>query len=148
MKTFQDLMKDHSQVCTMNTGFKAGMNDTLTRWYNMWWGALTDSHMQLQEDGTWLIIGQLDKNFLNRILYARFLKSAPNTQLPTSFAKLLEFNHLQATMMIHNGAPAVAVGRIPTEEETVMAIRIPPAEPDFHSGEYLNAGCNTCCDDM
>lgn len=140
MKTFADLMQDHSNVCTINTGFKEGFNDTLTRWYNQWWGALTDTHMQLMEDGTYIITGsRIGNRFLESgILYARILSTAPNTVLPSSLSELFKLNHLQVAMVVHNGHPAVAVGRVDSEDKS---IKIPPVQPYF--GGFICQ--NPCC---
>ena len=138
MKTFADLMQDNANICTINTGVKEGHMDTLTKWYNMWWGALTDTHMQLMDDGNYIITGsRIGKKFLHSgIMYARVLSTAPNTVLPSTLNDLLSRNHLQAAMIEHNGQPAV--GRVDSPDKTIS---IPPQQPYYGGAICMNPCC-------
>lgn len=142
MKTFADLMQDNANICTINTGIKKEYTDTLTKWYNMWWGTLTDTHMQLMDDGNYIITGsRIGKKFLQSgILYARVLSTAPNTVLPSTLNDLLLRNHLQAAMILHNGQPAVAVGRVDSENKSIS---IPPQQP-YYGGAICANPCIGC----
>lgn len=128
MKTFQDLMKEHPLVVTQNTNQHIGTNDTLTRWYNMHWGALTDTHMQLMDDDTYLITGsKLTKTLWEQIVYCRRLSTAPNTCLPHTFDEVLRFNHLTYCSTKYNGAPAIVIAHEENKDGGVKSIRIPMA---------------------
>ncbi len=130
MKTFQDILKEHPVAVTQNTNTHIGTTaDLLCRWYNMWWGTVTDTHMQLMDDGTYIIIGsRIGKGFLDYIRFARILPTAPNTVMPHSFDTLLTANHMHADMVMYNGQPAIGVS---PSDEFVGEIQIPMTEPYY-----------------
>lgn len=126
MKTFQDLMKEHPTTVTQNTNQHIGLTDTLCRWYNMYWGALTDTHMQLMDDGTYLVTGsKLTKSLWEQIVYNRRLTTAPNTTLPHCWYEVMNHNNLDYTVTVNNGAFAIAIAR--KDDVPVKAIEIPMA---------------------
>lgn len=130
MKTLQDVMKEHPIAVTQNTGVHVGTNDTLTRWYNMWWGALTDTHMQLMDDGTYVVVGsRLSKSMWEHIMYNRRLITAPNTILPHTWFDVMSHNKLDYAPTTHNGAFAIAIAPSVVDGETqlIKSIEIPPA---------------------
>lgn len=132
MKNFQDILKEHPIAVTQNTGVHNGGNDTLTRWYNMWWGSLTDTHMQLMDDGTYVVIGsRLNKSLWEHIMYARRLQTAPNTVLPHPWYEVMAHNKLDYAPTVHNGAFAIAIARSKSDENgeipVVKSIEIPMA---------------------
>lgn len=128
MKTFQDLMREHPIVVTQNTNQHVGTNDTLTRWYNMHWGALTDTHMQLMDDGVYIVTGsKLTKSLWEQIAYARRLTTAPNTVLPHCWYEVMNHNNLEYCTTAHNGAFAIAIARKQGDDTPVKAIEIPMA---------------------
>lgn len=139
MKTFQDLMREHPIVVQQNTNTKEGMSDTLTRWYNLYWGTLTDTHMQLLPDGTYVVIGtKLTKDLWDQIMYNRVLSTAPGTPLPHCWYEVLQQNYMSCIWTTHNGAPAVAIVR--KEDAPTHAIQIP-----FATTVSRNQCCNPCC---
>lgn len=135
MKTFQDLMQENPTTVTQNTNTKEGGTDVLTRWYNMYWGTLTDTHMQLLPDGTYVVIGsRLSRDKWDNILFSRVVRTAPGTLLPHTWDEVLRVNHMGWTWTMHNGQPAVA-----------MAV-----QEGYHSGELIippitSVGVNQCC---
>ena len=111
MKTIQDIMKEHPVAVTQNTNTHIGTTtDLLCRWYNMWWGALTETHMQLMDDGTYLVTGHvLNKETWQCIMYNRRLWSAPNTQLPHTWYDVMVHNHMDFSYSANNGTFAIAM---------------------------------------
>lgn len=110
MKTFQDLMQEHPITVTQNSGLHVGTNDCITRWYNMHWGALTDTHCQLLDDGTYVVTGsRLSKEMWNQIMYNRTLRTAPGTMLPHCWYEVMNANHMESCFTNHNGQFAVAM---------------------------------------
>lgn len=125
MKNFQDIMKEHPSVVTQNTNVHSGSTDMLCRWYNMHWGALTDTHLQLMDDGTYVVTGsRLTKALWDNILYERRLVTAPNTILPHSWVDVLEKNGLDWSYSAQNGAFAIAIAS-KNPDSPVRAIEIP-----------------------
>lgn len=147
MKNFQDILKEHPIAVTQNTGVHEGGNDTLTRWYNMWWGSLTDTHMQLMDDGTYVVIGsRLSKSLWEHIMYARRLQTAPNTVLPHSWYEVMEHNKLDYAPTTHNGAFAIAIARSKSDIPAVKSIEIPMASTIVSPDPYVGYGA--AIDDM
>ena len=143
MKTFQDLMKEQPEIVTTNTNQHVGTtNDILSRWYNMYWGSMTDTHMQLMDDGLYYITGsRISKQFLDGIMYAMYLGDAPNTPMPHTFYELLNTNNLNATLVKYNGQNAIIVG---PNEKFDGEIRIPPRQPAFSPYRNCCMSCNPC----
>lgn len=128
MKTLQDIMKEHPITVTQNTNQHIGTNDTLTRWYNMYWGALTDTHMELMDDGTYLITGsRLTKELWSQIMWNRRITTAPNTVLPNYWYEVMNHNHLDCGWTTHNGQPAIAIARSTDPDVVMKSIEIPMA---------------------
>ena len=118
MKTFDDIKAEHPEIVTQNTNTHVGGNDCITRWYNMYWGALTDTHMQLMDDGTYVIIGsRLTKELWNQIQYNRTLRSAPGTMLPHCWYEVMAANKLEYAYTTHNGQFAIAL-EVPPSADT------------------------------
>lgn len=149
MKTFQDLMKEHPYVVSQNTNQHIGTNDTLTRWYNMHWGALTDTHMQLMDDGMYIVTGtKLTKSLWEQIVYARRLTTAPNTVLPHCWYEVMNHNNLDYCPTVINGAFAIAISRRvdPNNNTPVKSIEIPMATTISTPG-FCGCGAVKQCDD-
>lgn len=126
MKNFQDVMRENPTVVTQNTNTHKGGSDLLTRWYNMYWGTLTNTHMQLMDDGTYIVIGMgLTKSFWENIYYSHRLSNAPNTILPHSWSDVMILNHMEYTYTTYNGQFAVAIGRTNPDETGLKTIQIP-----------------------
>ena len=126
MKTFQDLMKEHPICVTQNTNQHIGSTDTLCRWYNMHWGVLTDTHMQLMDDDTYLVVGsKLTKSLWEQIVYNRRLTTAPNTILPHCWYEVMNHNNLDYTITTVNGSFAIVIAR--KDDAPVKGIEIPMA---------------------
>lgn len=124
MKTFQDLLREHPVAVSQNTGIHKGDNNVITRWYNMYWGALTDTHMQLLDDGTYLVTGsRLSADMWNNIMYCRTLRTAPGTTLPHTWYDVMKVNKMDYTYTQHNGAFSVALAV--SEENKNGELRIP-----------------------
>ena len=140
MKTFQDLMAENPMVVQQNTDTKEGGNDTLTRWYNMHWGNLTDTHMQHFEDGTYVVIGsRLTKEKWEGILWNRVVSTAPGTLLPHTWAEVLQVNHMDWCYTTHNGSFAIGM-RVKEGEETGV-ITIPPVSSVGGNQCITGRGC-------
>jgi len=140
MKNFQDILKEHPSVVTQNTNTHIGSNDTLTRWYNMWWGSLTDTHMELMDDGTYVVIGsRLNKSLWDHIMYARRLQTAPNTVLPHTWYEVMAHNKLDYAPTVQGGAFAIAIARS-QEDAVVKSIEIPMASTIASPDPYV-CGC-------
>lgn len=127
MKTFQDIMRENPSVVTQNTNTHIGSTDTLCRWYNMWWGALTNTHMQLMDDGTYIVIGsRLSKNLWDDIMYSRKLS---NTLLPHIWSEVMTHNNLDYAFTSNNGSFAIAIAHKEIKDEHgepyVKSIEIP-----------------------
>ena len=148
MKTFQDLMKEHPMTTTQNTNQHIGTNDTLTRWYNMHWGALTDTHMQLMDDGIYIVTGtKLTKSLWEQIVYSRRLSTAPNTLLPHSWYEVMSHNNFTYCTTVYNGAFAIAISRMQDDNAPVKAIEIPMASTVATPDSPLCWGAVGVCDD-
>ena len=148
MKTFQDLMKEHPMTSTQNTNQHIGTNDTLTRWYNMHWGALTDTHMQLMDDGVYIVTGtKLTKSLWEQIVYSRRLSTAPNTVLPHSWYEVMSHNNFTYCTTVYNGAFAIAISRMQDDNAPVKAIEIPMASTVATPDSPLCWGAVGVCDD-
>ena len=148
MKTFQDLMKEHPMATTQNTNQHIGTNDTLTRWYNMHWGALTDTHMQLMDDGIYIVTGtRLTKSLWEQIVYSRRLSTAPNTVLPHSWYEVMSHNNFTYCTTVYNGAFAIAISRMQDDNAPVKAIEIPMASTVATPDSPLCWGAVGACDD-
>ena len=148
MKTFQDLMKEHPMATTQNTNQHIGTNDTLTRWYNMHWGALTDTHMQLMDDGIYIVTGtKLTKSLWEQIVYSRRLSTAPNTVLPHSWYEVMSHNNFTYCTTVYNGAFAIAISRVQDDNAPVNAIEIPMASTVATPDSPLCWGAVGTCDD-
>lgn len=148
MKTFQDLMKEHPMTTTQNTNQHIGTNDTLTRWYNMHWGALTDTHMQLMDDGIYIVTGtKLTKSLWEQIVYSRRLSTAPNTVLPHSWYEVMSHNNFTYCTTVYNGAFAIAISRMQDDNAPVKAIEIPMASTVATPDSPLCWGAVGVCDD-
>lgn len=148
MKTFQDLMKEHPMTTTQNTNQHIGTNDTLTRWYNMHWGALTDTHMQLMDDGIYIVTGtKLTKSLWEQIVYSRRLSTAPNTVLPHSWYEVMSHNNFTYCTTVYNGAFAIAISRMQDNNAPVKAIEIPMASTVATPDSPLCWGAVGVCDD-
>ena len=148
MKTFQDLMKEHPMATTQNTNQHIGTNDTLTRWYNMHWGALTDTHMQLMDDGIYIVTGtKLTKSLWEQIVYSRRLSTAPNTVLPHSWYEVMSHNNFTYCTTVYNGAFAIAISRVQDDNAPVKAIEIPMASTVATPDSPLCWGAVGTCDD-
>lgn len=148
MKTFQDLMKEHPMTTTQNTNQHIGTNDTLTRWYNMHWGALTDTHMQLMDDGVYIVTGtKLTKSLWEQIVYSRRLSTAPNTVLPHSWYEVMSHNNFTYCTTVYNGAFAIAISRMQDDNAPVKAIEIPMASTVATPDSPLCWGAVGVCDD-
>lgn len=151
MKTFQDIMKENPSVVTHNTNTHVGSSDMLTRWYNMHWGTLTDTHMQLMDDGVYVVTGsKLTKSLWESIMYNRRLTIAPNTILPHCWYEVMNHNNLDYSQTVHNGAFAIAISR-KNPDNVVKSIEIPmtttictPSSPLA----YGPCGCNCVGEDM
>lgn len=134
-------MKENPSVVTHNTNTHEGSSDMLTRWYNMYWGTLTDTHMQLMDDGMYVVIGsKLTKVLWEQIMYNRRLTTAPNTILPHCWYEVMNHNNLDYTFTAHNGALAVAISR-KNPEAVVKSVEIPMATTIVTP--YIGDGC--CC---
>lgn len=121
-------MREHPITVTQNTNQHIGTNDTLTRWYNLYWGALTDTHMQLMDDGVYIVTGaRLTKSLWEHIVYNRRLVTAPNTILPHCWYEVMNHNNLEYCTTAHNGAFAIAIARKQGDDVPVKAIEIPMA---------------------
>ena len=148
MKTFQDLMKEHPMTTTQNTNQHIGTNDTLTRWYNMHWGALTDTHMQLMDDGIYIVTGtKLTKSLWEQIVYSRRLSTAPNTVLTHSWYEVMSHNNFTYCTTVYNGAFAIAISRMQDDNAPVKAIEIPMASTVTTPDSPLCWGAVGVCDD-
>lgn len=148
MKTFQDLMKEYPMTSTQNTNQHIGTNDTLTRWYNMHWGALTDTHMQLMDDGVYIVTGtRLTKSLWEQIVYSRRLSTAPNTVLPHSWYEVMSHNNFTYCTTVYNGAFAIAISRMQDDNAPVKAIEIPMASTVATPDSPLCWGAVGVCDD-
>ena len=148
MKTFQDLMKEYPMTTTQNTNQHIGTNDTLTRWYNMHWGALTDTHMQLMDDGIYIVTGtKLTKSLWEQIVYSRRLSTAPNTVLPHSWYEVMSHNNFTYCTTVYNGAFAIAISRMQDDNAPVKAIEIPMASTVATPDSPLCWGAVGVCDD-
>ena len=148
MKTFQDLINEHPVIATQNTNQHIGTNDTLTRWYNMHWGALTDTHMQLMDDGVYIVTGtKLTKPLWDHIVYNRRLITAPNTILPHSWNEVMLRNNLEYCTTAHNGAFAIAISRRQDNDVPVRAIEIPPISTVATPGVPMCCGMVGPCED-
>ena len=148
MKTFQDLMKEHPMATTQTTNQHIGTNDTLTRWYNMHWGALTDTHMQLMDDGVYIVTGtKLTKSLWEQIVYSRRLSTAPNTVLPHSWYEVMSHNNFTYCTTVYNGAFAIAISRMQDDNAPVKAIEIPMASTVATPDSPLCWGAVGVCDD-
>ena len=148
MKTFQDLMKEYPMTTTQNTNQHIGTNDTLTRWYNMHWGALTDTHMQLMDDGIYIVTGtKLTKSLWEQIVYSRRLPTAPNTVLPHSWYEVMSHNNFTYCTTVYNGAFAIAISRMQDDNAPVKAIEIPMASTVATPDSPLCWGAVGVCDD-
>ena len=143
MKTFQDITREFPGIVTQNTNTREGSSDMLTRWYNMYWGSLTDTHMQLMDDGNYVIIGsKLTKSLWNQIMFSRRLSIAPNTILPSTWNDVLKANKLEYAYSTHNGAFAIAVGLIDKENPGLRELIIP--QPTTINTPYIPT-CGPCC---
>ena len=148
MKTFQDLMKEHPMASTQNTNQHIGTNDTHTRWYNMHWGSLTDTHMQLMDDGIYIVTGtKLTKSLWEQIMYNRRLSTAPNTVLPHSWYEVMSHNNFTYCTTVYNGAFAIAISRVQDDNAPVKAIEIPMASTVATPDSPLCWGAVGVCDD-
>jgi hypothetical protein len=148
MKTFQDIMKEHPLIASQNTNQHIGTNDTLTRWYNMHWGALTDTHMQLMDDGVYIVTGtKLTKSLWEQIVYNRRLATAPNTVLPHSWNEVMSHNNLEYCTTAHNGAFAIAISRRQDNDTPVKAIEIPMVSTVVTPESTIRYGVVGVCDD-
>lgn len=146
MKTFQDILKEHPVAAQQNTGIHTGSSDTLTRWYNMWWGSLTDTHMQLMDDGTYVVIGsRLNKSMWDHIMYSRRLFTAPNTVLPHPWYEVMMKNNLDSAPTVHNGAFAIAIARKEgiANSDILKSIEIPMAST-ISSPDPAACRCQCC----
>ncbi len=138
MKTFQDLMREYPVAVTQNTGAHKGTNDVITRWYNLYWGALTDTHMQLLDDGTYLVTSsRLSPDMWNNIMYCRVLRTAPGTTLPHNWYEVMKANKMDYTYTQYNGAFAVALAI--SEENKSGELQIPLANA-------ISSDNMGCCD--
>lgn len=134
-------MKEHPSTVTQNTNQHEGTNDTLTRWYNLYWGALTDTHLQLMDDGSYILLGsRLCKSKWEMIHYNRIMVTAPNTSLPHTWDEVMRVNHLIDSPITYNGQYAIAMVH---DEGFNGEITIPPASSIIGSGSYY--GCISCC---
>lgn len=148
MKTLQDLMKEYPMTATQNTNQHTGSTDILCRWYNMHWGALTDTHMQLMDDGVYIVTGsKLTKSLWEQIVYNRRLTTAPNTILPHCWYEVLNHNNLEYCTTAHNGAFAIAIARKQGDETPVKAIEIPMATTITTPGSPFCYGQVGACND-
>jgi hypothetical protein len=88
-----------------------GANDIITRYYNKYWGALTDTHMVFcTEEGKYMITGSIvNKEFLDLISYARILPQAPHTLLPITFDDLMRANNMQCQISSKDGQPIIVI---------------------------------------
>ena len=148
MKTLQDLMKEYPMTATQNTNQHTGSTDTLCRWYNMHWGALTDTHMQLMDDGVYIVTGsKLTKSLWEQIAYSRRLTTAPNTVLPHSWSEVMSHNGLEYCTTTYNGAFAIAISRKPDSDNPVKSIEIPMASTVITPESTIRYGAVGVCDD-
>jgi hypothetical protein len=137
MKTFQDLMQEHPEVTRIDTNGPDILMDLICRCYATWWGNLTDTHMTLQKDGTYIITGsRINSDFIDSIMYCRKLRGC---DLPYTFAELLGVNGMIATFTEYNGQRAVAVGCKEGVEKGVLTI--PPITTVRTSSVYNPAQC-------
>ena len=133
---------------TQNTNQHICTNDTLTRWYNMHWGALTDTHMQLMDDGVYIVTGtKLTKSLWEQIVYSRRLSTAPNTVLPHSWYEVMSHNNFTYCTTVYNGAFAIAISRVQDNDAPVKAIEIPMASTVTTPYSPLCWGAVGVCDD-
>lgn len=148
MKTLQDLMKEYPVAVTQNTNQHIGSTDTLCRWYNMHWGSLTDTHMQLMDDGVYIVTGsKLSRSLWEQILYNRRLTMAPNTILPHCWYEVLNHNNLEHCISTYNGAFAITIAHKQGGDASMRTIEIPMATTITTPDSPFCYGGVKACDD-
>jgi hypothetical protein len=114
----------------------------------MHWGALTDTHMQLMDDGVYIVTGtKLTKSLWEQIVYNRRLATAPNTVLPHSWNEVMSHNNLEYCTTAHNGAFAIAISRRQDNDAPVKAIEIPMTSTVVTPESTIRYGVVGVCDD-